>query len=197
MNPLHALFPLSIASVCLAQGNPANTPAIPVPSDALVQAAMVPIHTADADPVGGAYGTWAAGPNYKVSFHDGMTFTPYLGKSAPRNQSMSWTTTSVRIGNTELLDGRVPSARQVGDYRYEYNHGSVVEAYDVRVDGLEQTFVLHQRPEAHGELVITGSFTGDLAADPRADHHGGMDFVNSGATACVHYGAAHCDRRRR
>ncbi|HEX5054276.1 MAG TPA: hypothetical protein VFZ65_21030, partial [Planctomycetota bacterium] len=39
---------------------------------------LTPIHTAAPDH-GIEYGIWAAGDSYKVSFHDGMTFVPYLG----------------------------------------------------------------------------------------------------------------------
>ena len=37
---------------------------------------------------------WAAGADYKVSFHDGATFVPYLGREYPHNQPWSWRTAS-------------------------------------------------------------------------------------------------------
>ena len=41
----------------------------------------IPLHSAPDDPVGGAYGLWAAGPTYKASFHDGFAFFRSLGQA--------------------------------------------------------------------------------------------------------------------
>ncbi|MCA8963447.1 MAG: hypothetical protein H6838_09755 [Planctomycetes bacterium] len=150
-------------------------------------ALRTPIHTADAD-LGNAYGTWAAGDSYKASFHDGMTFVPYLGADYPHNQPLSWRTTSVRIGELELLGAAAPEHHH-DDYRYEYRSGAVVEAYDVRAEGLEQTFVISQRPAA-GDLVVTGMVTtalrvANVAAAPQA-----LTFADAEGRALVGYGRA-------
>ena len=58
---------------------------------------MVPIHTLPADPVAGAYGLWAAGPDYKASFDDGFTFYPVLGASYPKNLPLRWCTECIAV----------------------------------------------------------------------------------------------------
>lgn len=71
----------------------------------------IPVHTAEPDG-SSSYGIWAGADDYKVSFHDGMTFVPYLGPDYPHNQPWSWRTTSVRVGSQELLP---PSDRHSTD----------------------------------------------------------------------------------
>ncbi|MCR9248003.1 MAG: hypothetical protein NXI31_23475 [bacterium] len=148
----------------------------------------VPIHTAAADS-GVAYGTWAAGHDYKVSFHDGMTFVPYLGADYPHNQPWSWRTVSVAVGGVELLE----PARQVGrwhdDYRYEYRLGTVTEAYDVRTDGLEQTFIVGALP-GDGDLVVRGRVTTALQSPDQAARHGDLTFIDAAGDPIIGYGAA-------
>jgi len=150
---------------------------------------LVPIHTADAD--GGVeYGLWAAGDRYKASFHGDMTFIPYLGSDYPTTQSLVWRTTSVRVGGTELLSGAAPT-RSHTDYRFEYQHGAVTEAYDVRVEGLEQTFVIHKRPATHGDLVVRGAVAGTLTT-PRFDtSHGELVYSDASGAEILRYGEAY------
>ncbi|MCA8978030.1 MAG: hypothetical protein KDC98_25110 [Planctomycetes bacterium] len=196
------LVPVLCLSPLAAQSFETSQPAVPAPTAPLTDQAELgtasppptaidglrtPIHTAAAD-LGGAYGTWAAGDGYKVSFHDGMTFVPYLGADYPHNQPLSWRTTSVRIGDRELLDAAAAEHHHI-DYRYEYRYGDVTEAYDVRADGLEQTFVVSRRPGA-GDLVVTGRVTtalrtSDVAAAPRA-----LCFADDEGRALIGYGRA-------
>ncbi len=149
----------------------------------------VPIHTSDADPVGGAYGTWAAGKNYKASFHGGMTFVPYAGMDVATNRELSWRTTAVRVGGTELTNGR-SHARRAGDFRYEYDLGGVIEAYDVLAEGLHQTFVIADRPTIAGDLVVRGSIGGNLTTTNRSAAHGPVTFFDDAGVATVTYGHA-------
>ncbi|MCB9879463.1 MAG: hypothetical protein H6835_17855 [Planctomycetes bacterium] len=148
---------------------------------------VTPIHTA-ADDLGIAYGVWAAGDRYKVSFHDGMTFVPYLGADYPRTQSLAWRTISARLGGRELLDDRAPDANGSGT-RFEYRFGVLTEAYDVLPDGLEQSFVLRERP-AVGDLVIRGALTTGLHAADRAAACAPLTFADEQGVAVVDYGRA-------
>ncbi|MCR9246336.1 MAG: hypothetical protein NXI31_14990 [bacterium] len=182
---LPTLAGLGLSLTATAQ-DPASIPANAIKSEGL----RIPIHTAAADPVGGEYGTWAAGSNYKVSFHDGMQFVPLLGDAVARNHTLNWRTTSIRVGERELLESHAPASRQIGDYRYEYDHGFVVEAYDVLSTGLEQTFVIAQRPAASGDLVIRGTLDGTLTATERAAQHGDVHFYDAQGSAVIGYGAA-------
>ncbi|MBI5852157.1 MAG: hypothetical protein HZB39_14175 [Planctomycetes bacterium] len=142
------------------------------------------------DDNGYRYGIWATGPAYKVAFHDGMAFYPVVGERYPRNLPLQWRTTSVRVGTDELLvDGRQPTTKAT-DWRFEYGFGAVVEAYDVRKEGVEQTFVLASRPLASGELRIAGRVTSELLAPSRGFAHAPLVFSHTDGTAIISYGAA-------
>ncbi len=171
-----AAVPLLLGAALAAQGATSSTLA-PI---------TVPVHTAAAD--GDAvYGLWAAGHRYKASFHDGMTFVPYLGAEYPRNATFAWRTLSVRAGEQELVQH--PGAPRTSDWRVEYDLGGVVEAYDVRAEGLEQTFVLRQRP-AEGALVVRGAVIGPLAAARAEARHQDLVFFDAEGRAILTYGAA-------
>ncbi|HEX5053288.1 MAG TPA: hypothetical protein VFZ65_16045 [Planctomycetota bacterium] len=156
------------------------------PLSLALSAICTPVHSQpDAD--GPAYGIWAAGANYKVSFHDGMTFVPYVGKGAT-SHTLQWRTTSARVGELELVTATAPHFGS-SQWRGEYDLGGIVEAYDVHAQGLEQSFVLRERPAAAGDLVIRGAITTDLSAmPPHGD--GAVRFVDARGASFVAYGAA-------
>lgn len=189
MNPTSRIVAsgLLVTSLLTAQG-----PELPQPADAAfagqrLPALRTPIHTAPPD-LGIEYGIWAAGETYKASFHGGMTFVPYLGAGYPVTQTLHWRTASARLGTHELLTQKPPVPVQ-GEWRYEYRFGPITEAYDVRVEGLEQTFVLHQRPAA-GDLVIRGVVTSRLRAPNVASAHQALVFADEQGQAIVSYGSA-------
>ena len=150
----------------------------------------IAVHSNAHQPGEAPYGTWAAGAAYKASFHGGMTFYPQLGSGYPHNQPLAWRTTSVRVGANELLANRAAPALSHSDYRVEYSLGPVVEAYDVRTEGLEQTFVLAHRPASQGDLRITGEITTGLWTEPVAEMHGDLVFYDGNGTPLVRYGRA-------
>lgn len=153
----------------------------------LSQLPTIPIHTA-ADDSGNAYGTWASGRNYKVSFHDGAVFVPYLGRQYPHNQSWRWQTVSAQIGSHDLLrgEGRLSHGR----LRAEYDFGGVVEAYDVLANGVEQTFVIAQAPAVEGDLVIRGEVTSQLTAAKVDATQQSLVFCDQVGRAIIDYGRA-------
>lgn len=146
-----------------------------------------PILAGPIAPDGTPSGVWAGGSNYKVSFHDGMTFYPYVGAELP-HQPVRWRTTSVRAGSVELLRSAA-SAPSYAGYRCEYELGAVTERYDVRAEGVEQSFVVHQRPAA-GDLVITGEITTPLVLPAMAAAHRALSLCLPDGRAVVDYGAA-------
>lgn len=172
---------------CDEAGN-AMGAANPTASTRELPRSRVPVHTAPADN-GLAYGTWAAGNDYKVSFHDGMTWVPYLGRDYPHNQPFHWRTSSVRVGNQELLDTAAPTA-SLADYRCEYRFAQVTEAYDVLAEGLEQTFVLHQKPAQGGDLVVRGAVQSMLRSKNVAPAHQVLAFTDARGRAILEYGLA-------
>lgn len=149
------------------------------------------IHTAPDDPEGGAYGTWASGGDYKVSFHDRFTFVPYLGATYPHNQPWTWRTTNATLGGTPIARVDLEPIREHTDFRYEYHfQGGLIEAYDVRVEGVEQTFVLKRRPAGSGDLVITGAVESQLQSATLLDQHGELVFADQNGRDIMRYGAA-------
>lgn len=176
-------------SICvpflLAALAPAQTP---LAADAAnLPMPRVPLHSAAAD-FGVTYGLWAAGGDYKASFDGGMTFVPYLGEAYPHNQPWRWRTLSVRVGEHELATA-APALRHC-EYRAEYGLGDVVEAYDVRDEGLEQTFVIERRPRSSGELIVRGAIDSALRGDAAPAAHQDLVFRDDGGTALVRYGKA-------
>ncbi len=152
----------------------------------------VPIHRQANDPAGGDYGVWASGDTYKVSFHDGMTFYPLLGPGAPENLPVRWQTTAMLRGGQRLLDTgtAVAPATWHSDLRFEYRFDGLTEAYDIRPDGVEQSFVLYAPPAGDGDLVVEGRLSGRLSADDRSPSHGEIALRDAAGRALVTYGAA-------
>ena len=152
---------------------------------------VVPLHEAPDDPDGGAYGLWAAGRQYKASFHDDPTFIPYLGADYPRNQPLQWRTETIVVGGTALVRAGDPVERFHTATRFELRYADVVEAYDVLEEGLEQTFVLHEPPANAGDFVVTGTFTTDLhVVEEFTEEHRGIVFADDRGSELIRYGAA-------
>ncbi|MCA8950103.1 MAG: hypothetical protein KDE27_11420, partial [Planctomycetes bacterium] len=92
-----------LAAATLAPATLAQVDSTAIRPTAIAAGTCVPIHSAAPD-LGLEYGVWAAGDDYKVSFHGDMTFVPYLGAAYPHNQPWSWRTASVRCGEVELAE---------------------------------------------------------------------------------------------
>ncbi len=184
-------LPILLATMsltCLASGQAVSALSPDGAATTTLPPSLVHIHTG-ADDQGSAYGIWAAGDAYKVSFHDGATFVPYLGKDYPHSQSLRWRTQSVRAGELELCTAAVPALAHT-DLRATYELGGLVEAYDVRHEGVEQTFVLRSRPTANGDLVIRGAIDTALHAENRAASHDEVVFRDANGTPILAYGKA-------
>lgn len=151
---------------------------------------LAPVHSQPGDPVGGTYGLWASGPAFKASFHEGFAFYPLLGPAYPENLPLRWRTVSVAAGGAELLPEGSEPALAPGDWRVEYRHPGVVEAYDISARGVEQSFVIASRPGGPGDLVIAGRVETRLIAEPRAASHGKLVFRDAAGAAILEYGEA-------
>jgi hypothetical protein len=113
-----------------------------------------------------AAGLHAGGPGYSATFDaQGVVFMPMLGSSAPRTLAVRWHLAAVRRGDQSLFEAGVDpdvAPVQVGQ-SVQYRHSAgLVEAYDVRQDGIEQTFRLAQRPAGTGDLVVELALDSDL-----------------------------------
>ncbi|MCA8952186.1 MAG: hypothetical protein KDE27_21935 [Planctomycetes bacterium] len=152
-----------------------------------IAAFRIPIHTAGPD-LGRDYGLWAAGSSYKASFHGDVTFVPFLGRDYPQTRSLAWHTESITIGRDELLAAE--PERWHDDFRFELRSPAVTEAYDVGLDGLEQTFVIERRPTAGGDLVVTGRIATELAAVTFEAERRAIEFADAAGLSILRYGEA-------
>ncbi|MBK8980107.1 MAG: hypothetical protein IPM29_29760 [Planctomycetes bacterium] len=151
---------------------------------------LIPIHTSATDPVGGDYGLWAAGPDYKVSFHDGVTFYPLPARASDGHRPLQWRTQAILVGAQPLAELATRPDADREPWRCRFEHGAVTEIYDVRADGVEQSFVLHRDPGTAGDLVVVGRVTTGLRAAPRTAQPGALDFCDEQGRPVVRYGAA-------
>ncbi|MBL8898096.1 MAG: hypothetical protein JNM84_10740 [Planctomycetes bacterium] len=153
---------------------------------------LVPLHelpSGDAEP--SLERLWAAGPDWKASFAPRFAFYPVLGREYPVNLPLCWTTT--RCGRTEgAASAALPGEREsCSPLRFERSHGdALVEAYDLRAEGVEQSFVLPKLPSGSGDLVIEGTVETPLRAAHRAPQHGELLFCDESGTPILSYGAA-------
>lgn len=149
---------------------------------------LVPIHVAPADPIGGGGGVMAAGADYKVRFADTVEFVPYLGSRYPHNQPFAWCTASITVGG-DSLPLRADRGRVLSSTVFARDLGVAEERYEVRREGLEQTFVFATRPGA-GELRVRGRITTALRATPGDRGHADVQFVDEHDAPILGYGAA-------
>jgi hypothetical protein len=147
----------------------------------------VPLHDFPDDD--GTPRMWASHDRYKASFDDGFAFYPVLGSAYPKNLPLAWRTRTVKVGSQELLDVARPVAHRT-DWRLELRRENVTEVYDLRADGLEQSFVIARRPAAEGDLVIEGAITTELRCAPVTTRHGALVFTDESGTPLVRYGEA-------
>ena len=110
-------------------------------------------------------GARAIGPDYSARFDGrGMEFLPALGKHAAALHPVRFTLDEVRRGSSPIFargDAELPPI--VRDTSVSYlHHANLTEVYDVRRDGIEQSFVFATRPAGHGDLVVRGLVTTDM-----------------------------------
>lgn len=149
---------------------------------------LAPILGGDHGPDGLPGDQWASGETFKASFSGGFTFYPLVGELGT-NQPLRWRTRELRRGPSLLVEVERQPAPRATAWRCEYDFGTFVEAYDVRRDGVEQTFVLAKRPAGQGDLAIVGAMTTPMQAEPRGAEHGDLMFHAFGGPL-VRYSAA-------
>ncbi len=115
-------------------------------------------------------GLWAYGPHYKADFDaTGVRYTPALGAKAPRTMPLSLSLQSVQRGGQmvqEIASGIEP---RLAGQAVVYDRGQLHERYDVRPNGLEQSFVFDRPLGGDGDLVVRCQLDTELQAQVRAD----------------------------
>jgi hypothetical protein len=112
---------------------------------------------------------WGCGDAYKVRFDAAaIEFVPAL-PAAPHNQPLRYEL--LAVGRGEDLVPVPAGERRRGDRVVEYSRGAVAERYDVRPEGVEQSYVFERVPAGAGDLVVRGRVATALQVTP---HHGGL-----------------------
>lgn len=131
-----------------------------------------------------------AGPGYRVSFTSrGFDFTaaPMFG----RGWALPFSFALESIGRRESpIDAPVTASTThpvVDENSVSIARGSVIERYDVRRDGIEQTFRFASKPAGRGDLVVRGRITTELSL-VSSDRETGLRFATEGRGG-VTYGA--------
>lgn len=164
------LLPLVLVLSAAAQAPTEITSNLPSPRS-------VPVHGHDSgDP---EYGIWTAQPSYRASFHDGFTFYPRPTRSDEPSHHWQWRTQIANHGGVLAHTA----------WRVQIAHDFMHEVYDVRENGVEQSFVLATRPTEPG-FHIRGRIATDLHAEPRAALHAPLTFTDTAGEAVVRYGEA-------
>lgn len=125
---------------------------------------------------------------YKASFGEAVEFHPFLGSQRERNLPLVWTTRTLRFGAHELPAS--DAAREtLQAWRYERAHEGWSEIYDLRPEGLEQSFAIAERL-ADGDLVLEGTLRSELRAVPQEYRVGALEFLDEEGELAVLYGTA-------
>jgi hypothetical protein len=102
---------------------------------------------------------YAGGPDYSARFDaTGVVFTPLLGKGIATDPRLQFTFVDCRRGEQAVaaVGGVAPLA---AEQEVHYRRGALVERYEARADGIEQSFVFARKPAGTGDLVVRGRIT--------------------------------------
>ena len=144
----------ALATALVSSPTPAQHPAAP-PVAALRASAHGLQSTAD--------GLVGFGTDWSARFAaDGVRFIPALGPTAPGTHWLGLRTVTIRHGATELPVATNVTPSQRRDRAVYERAPAIEEHYEVRQDGLEQSFVFRELP-GHGDLVVRCELDGGLA----------------------------------
>lgn len=105
------------------------------------------------------------GSDYRARFDaDSVEFTPAMS-DARSLHSWRFRLTAVERGTPAFATRLPPPTKWLSTRRVSYARPGFVERYDVRRDGLEQSFVFDALPPGTGDLVVRGRVTTGLVAD--------------------------------
>ena len=105
---------------------------------------------------------WALGRNYRTRIlADGVEFNPLLGRTEPVTRHLRFRMTETGRAS-RLRPAPRPTRRDAEDLRVTFARGDVTEVYDVRSDGLKQSFVFATKPAGSGDLIVRGAIDTNL-----------------------------------
>ncbi len=117
-----------------------------------------------------AHGLRGLGPNYEVQFGvAGLQFYPTLGTATETPHKLS-----LQLASIGREDGgyaaATPGERRVDGTEVRYVRSDYDEVYDLRVEGMEQSFVFRSLPSGSGDLVVRIEV--ETSLDPKVDGAG-------------------------
>jgi hypothetical protein len=126
-------------------------------------------------------GALAGGRDYEARFAaGGVTFLPVFGSRAPETMPLRLELLTIRRGE-RIVHAAAPDVAPAVDATARavtFARGDVVERYDVRVDGLEQSFRFDRPLPGRGDLVVRLAVA--TALQPRARADGTLAFALPG-----------------
>jgi hypothetical protein len=129
-------------------------------------------------------------PSFKAELSArGFELTPFRGAEAPRSLPFAWRRTEVRRGEGVFVATEDAALLARGALTW-LDHGSWSERYELREDGVEQSFLLHALPGTSGDLVVRGTIASELRAGKRAAEHASLAFVDERGEPALIYGSA-------
>ncbi|MEM7203222.1 MAG: hypothetical protein AAF628_23370 [Planctomycetota bacterium] len=97
--------------------------------------------------------------------------------------SLAWRTASIGRGAQYAVATVAPRVTAPG--RVEFLRGSVTERYQLRIDGVEQSYVFTELPPGAGDLVVRLEWTTDLAASVADRDVPSLTFAGRDATLSI------------
>lgn len=114
----------------------------------------------------------------------GVTFVPVLGTRAPVEQSLRFEARSITRGGVEVpLAADVPHAEGLLAV-YERAPG-IRERYEVRREGIAQSFVIDRPLPGSGDVIVRGRIAGTFALAPERDASGALTFRGAYGDLCI------------
>ena len=137
------------------------------------------------------------GRDYSARFDErGLHFTPALGARVDAPATVHLRFDHVRRGALRVFERRGDVTPTTDERQVRYQHGpQLTELYDVRADGVEQSFVFAERPAGTGDLVVAVRITPDLTlatahpSDVRYEQPGAGGVSFGAVTGIDHDGA--------
>lgn len=134
-------------------------------------------------------GYYALRERYKVELGHSFLFVPALGAEAPENLPLRWTTRAIHRGAAALeTDAAARIAHE--DWSYAIHQPGYVERYELRDEGLELSWVLHELPDGVGDLLVEGRIETPTRAAIRGFAHGELSFCDERGERVLVFGAA-------
>ena len=130
----------------------------------------------------------ALGPHYKAVFERGLTFLPALPPGSLEHRPVRFSLAHVLERGEAVPRGAERAAEQIVERRFELDHGDVLERYEVRDTGIEQSFLL--RHPLRGPVEIVVNLETSLQLEPRAAKCAPLEFRDEEGTPLVRYGEA-------